>query len=312
MEAPRDATAVSLATVYNPNNEHEELKSNMLILFDEGASGSMIKGDIVQEFLEEFGIEQNVEYMTGAGALACNKRIPLQVTFDEFGGATRINHEFDVDPNPEGIGYDMIIGRDLLNKLGIDLRHSDKTIKWNDVLVPMKSFSDIWEAKHPTRQEMRATFLRSVEPKATREETERVTKILDSNYEKANLEEVVQNATSLNREQKRKLLKTLKKFESLFDGTLGQWKTDPVKIELKDGAKPVNARWYPVPKINKETFKKELMRLVEIGVLEVVHESEWGTPVFIIPKKEGTIRFVIDFRKVNGQVVRKPFPISKL
>ena len=175
LEAPRDATAVSLATVYKPNDKHDELKSNMLILFDEGASGSMIKGDIVQAFLEEFGIEQNVEYMTGAGALACNKRIPLQVTFDEFGGATRINHEFDVDPNPEGIGYDMIIGRDLLNKLGIDLRHSDKTIKWNDVLVPMKSFSDIWEAKHPTRQEMRATFLRSVESKATQEETEQVT-----------------------------------------------------------------------------------------------------------------------------------------
>ena len=43
-----------------------------------------------------------------------------------------------------------------------------------------------------------------------------------------------------------------------------------------------------VPRINKLTFKKELMRLVEIGVLERVQESEWGTPVFIIPKKEGT------------------------
>ncbi|GFH49966.1 hypothetical protein CTEN210_06442 [Chaetoceros tenuissimus] len=312
LEGPSDATAVSLATVYNPSDKHEELKSNMLILFDEGASGSMIKEEIVQEFLEDFGIEQNVEYMTGAGSLACNKRISLQVTFDEFGGATRIHHEFDVDPNPEGIGYDMIIGRDLLNKLKIDLRHSDKTIKWNDVLVPMKSFSDIWEAKHPTRQEMRATFLRSVEPKATQEETERVTKILDANYEKANLEEVVASATSLNREQKRKLLKTLKKFESLFDGTLGCWKTDPVKIQLKEGAKAVNSRWYPVPKINKETFKKELERLVKIGVLEVVHESEWGTPVFIIPKKEGTVRFVTDFRKVNGLVVRKPFPIPRI
>ncbi|GFH55792.1 hypothetical protein CTEN210_12268 [Chaetoceros tenuissimus] len=312
LEGPSDATAVSLATVYNPNDKHEEIKSNMLILFDEGASGSMIKEEIVQDFLEDFGIEQNVEYMTGAGSLACNKRISLQVTFDEFGGATSIHHKFDVDPNPEGIGYDMIIGRDLLNKLKIDLRHSNKTIKWNDVLVPMKSFSDIWEAKHPTRQEMRATFLRSVEPKATQEETERVTKILDANYEKANLEEVVASATSLNREQKRKLLKTLKKFESLFDGTLGRWKTDPVKIQLKEGAKAVNSRWYPVPKINKETFKKELERLVKIGVLEVVHESEWGTPVFIIPKKEGTVRFVTVFRKVNGLVVRKPFPIPRI
>ncbi|GFH50708.1 predicted protein [Chaetoceros tenuissimus] len=99
LEGPSDATAVSLATVYNPNNKHEELKSNMLILFDEGASGSMIKEEIVQDFLEAFGIEQNVEYMTRAGSLACNKRISLQVTFDEFGGATRIHHEFDVYPN---------------------------------------------------------------------------------------------------------------------------------------------------------------------------------------------------------------------
>ena len=41
------------------------------------------------------------------------------------------------------------------------------------------------------------------------------------------------------------------------------------------------------------------MRLVKIGVLERVQESEWDTPVFIIPKKEGTVCFVTDYRKVN-------------
>ena len=309
---PTDPTPVTLATVYNPNDKHEEVKTNMLVLFDDGSSGSMIKGDIVKPFLREFGVNQNVEYMTGAGPLACNQKIQLQVSFDEFGGATRVIHDFDVDPNPEGIGYDMIIGRDLLTKLQIDIRFSDRTIKWEDKIVQMKSFSDIWEGIHPTREEMRATFIRPVEPRVTQEETDRVVKILDADYEKANLDEVVENATSLNREQKRKLLKTLKKFERLFDGTLGRWKTDPVKIQLKEGAKAVNSRWYPVPKINKETFKKELERLVKIGVLEVVHESEWGTPVFIIPKKDGTVRFVTDFRKVNGQVVRKPFPIPRI
>ena len=258
LEVPKDPTPVTLATVYNPEDEHEQVKSNMLVLFDDGSSGSMIKQEIIDTHLEAFGIDANIEYMTGAGPLSCNKKIKLQVTFDEFGGATRIHHEFDVDPNPEGVGYDMIIGRDLLTQLRIDIRFSDKTIKWEDKIVNMKSFSDIWKAKHPTRAEMRATFLKSVEPKATQEETERVTKILDANYEKANLEEVVASATSLNREQKRKLLKTLKKFETLFDGTLGRWKTDPVKIQLKEGAKAVNSRWYPVPKINKATFKKEL------------------------------------------------------
>jgi hypothetical protein len=41
------------------------------------------------------------------------------------------------------------------------------------------------------------------------------------------------------------------------------------------------------------------MRLVDIGVLTPVQQSEWGTPVFIIPKKDGTVRFITDYGKVN-------------
>ena len=112
--------------------------------------------------------------------------------------------------------------------------------------------------------------------------------------------------------KRRRLLDLLKEFDDLFDGTLGQWNTEPVKIELKPNAKPKSARWYPVPHINKDTFRKELMRLVEIGVLNPVQESEYGTPVFIIPKKEGTVRFINDFWQINSQIVRKPYPIPRI
>ena len=110
-------------------------------------------------------------------------------------------------------------------------------------------------------------------------------KILDSKYEKANLEEIVANAKNLDEGQKQMFIKLLKQYETLFDETLGRWNTTPVNIELRSNSKPVNTKWYPVPRINKLTFKKELMRLVKIGVLERVQESEWGTPVFIIPNK---------------------------
>ncbi|GFH56598.1 hypothetical protein CTEN210_13074 [Chaetoceros tenuissimus] len=171
--------------------------------------------------------------MTGAGPLSCNAKIPLHISLDEFGGATKILHDFDIDPNPEGVGYD------ILSKLNIDIRFSDKTIKWEDKVVQMKSFSDIWKDTHPTRAEIQATFLKSAEPKATKKETEQVTKNLDANYKKANLEEVVENATSLNREQRQKLLKKLKKFESLFDGTL-----DFQKVKGQVVWKP-----FPIPRI---------------------------------------------------------------
>ncbi len=41
-------------------------------------------------------------------------------------------------------------------------------------------------------------------------------------------------------------------FEELFDGTLGDWRTEPVYFELKEGAKPYHGRLYPVPNIQRK------------------------------------------------------------
>jgi len=67
-----------------------------------------------------------------------------------------------------------------------------------------------------------------------------------------------------------------KEIEELFNGTPGDWKTEPVSFELKKGAKPFHGRPYPVPNIHKETAIKELNRLCELGVTEFQHVSEWG------------------------------------
>ena len=34
--------------------------------------------------------------------------------------------------------------------------------------------------------------------------------------------------------------------------------------------------------------------------------------MFIIPKKEGTVRFLTDYRRVNQGIVRKPYPIPRI
>ena len=75
---------------------------------------------------------------------------------------------------------------------------------------------------------------------------------------------------------------------------------------------PYHGKAFPVPHIHKETLKKEVERLEEIGVLKRQTESEWASPTFIIPKKQGTVRFISDFREVNKRIKRKPFPIPKI
>jgi hypothetical protein len=56
---------------------------------------------------------------------------------------------------------------------------------------------------------------------------------------------------------------------------------------------------------------KEIVRLVNIGVLEEDYSSEWASPSFAIAK-EKTIRVITDFRKLNLLLKRHPFPIPKI
>jgi hypothetical protein len=152
-----------------------------------------------------------------------------------------------------------------------------------------------------------------MEPQSTQDTTQRATRILDTKYSKADLQSVVRgNCKHQSANQQKKLLQLLKEYESLFDGTLGDWKTKPASFQLKEGVSPYPGRAFPVPKIHKETLFKEVERLVKLGVLEGQPASEWASPLFIIPKKNRTACFLSNFWKVNKRLVRKPFPIPNI
>jgi hypothetical protein len=104
----------------------------------------------------------------------------------------------------------------------------------------------------------------------------------------------------------------LLKVESLFDGTLGDWKLPPVSFELKEGMKPYHDRPYPIPHKHKALFMKEIKRLCNIGVLEWQPSSQWVLPTFIIPQKDSTVRTISDLREHHKRIVRKPCPIPQI
>ena len=69
----------------------------------------------------------------------------------------------------------------------------------------------------------------------------------------------------------------LSKFEHLFDGTLGTWKTNPIELELKnDNEKPYHAKPYPVLHSQEQKLREEVKRLVEFGVLRKINRSKWA------------------------------------
>ena len=80
---------------------------------------------------------------------------------------------------------------------------------------------------------------------------------------------------------------------------------------LNPYSKPFNCKYYLVPIINKETFFKYLKYLVKIGVLTLVKQNQYGTPIFIIHNKEGTVRFIRYYRKLNQKLVRMPYSLPR-
>ena len=69
----------------------------------------------------------------------------------------------------------------------------------------------------------------------------------------------------------------------------------------------------PVLRINKAMFRKEVNRLVLLGLIVEANESEWGAPSFAQPNtKTDCIRFLSEFHNLNRQLKRKPYPMKKI
>ena len=74
-------------------------------------------------------------------------------------------------------------------------------------------------------------------------------KILDVTYAKADLKQVADNTTQINSGEITLLIRLIEELKVLFGGTLGNWATEPVDLELNLNSKPLNFKYYPVPKI---------------------------------------------------------------
>jgi hypothetical protein len=85
---------------------------------------------------------------------------------------------------------------------------------------------------------------------------------------------------------------------------------------MDPNCKPIHACAYTVPRLVEQQLlqSKEIVRLVDIGVLEEDYFSERSTlsPSFAIPKKNGaaTIRVVTDFSNFNLLLKHRMSPLS--
>ena len=81
-----------------------------------------------------------------------------------------IEHRFHVDhgKGKSGIGYDMIIGRDLMVQLGLSADFKHQVLQWDGVTVPMKEPRGLLWKEDLTSYEMRKVAMQTAEQFSTR------------------------------------------------------------------------------------------------------------------------------------------------
>ncbi len=229
---------------------------------------------------------------TSNGTFLTKKVDEIDISFTEYSTSKSVHLTPDIveyDTEANAPLYDLIIGKQSLHDIGTVLDFKEKAITIDSILLPMRNNVNL-QLKPSITKALRHNTCQAQEPVSTCNGTKRVIEILDAKYDKADLIAIVQdNCSHLKSSHKEKLLLLLLKYETLFDGTLGNWNRPPVSIELKKGAKPYHGRPYPIAQIHNATLIKEINRLCSIGVMKRQASLQWASPTFVIPKKDMTV-----------------------
>jgi len=163
---------------------------------------------------------------TSNGTFNTDKVGNIEISFVEYSASKKVRLQPDIveySPGEQAPMYDLIIGKQTMHDLGVVLDFQEKTITIDEILLPMRNIVNLQLKPRITRA-LRENTCFAQEPISTRNATKRVVvvEILDAKYEKADLPAIIrENCSHLTANEREKLLSVLLKYESLFDGTLG-------------------------------------------------------------------------------------------
>src|SRR5438128_4042929 len=80
------------------------------------------------------------------------------------------------------------------------------------------------------------------------------------------------------------------------------------KIDLKEGSKPFRSKVYPMPSNEQQALDDWIKEQLEKGYI-VESKSPMSSPFFFIKKKDGNLRPIQDYRKLNDITIKNSYPL---
>ena len=119
--------------------------------------------------------------------------------------------------------------------------------------------------------------------------------------------------TLLNDDEAEQLTDLLLEYSDIFavnDADLGR--TGIIKHKINTGsAAPIRQHPRRLPTWQQTEADKQVGEMLEKGINEP-SASPWSSPVVLVRKKDGTMRFCIDYRKLNDVTTKDAYPIPRI
>ena len=80
-------------------------------------------------------------------------------------------------------------------------------------------------------------------------------------------------------------------------------------IYIKECCKPFRQPQRRMNPALKDVVKEELQKLLDAGFIYPLSDSEWVSPLVLVPKKNGKWRICVDYRELNKATKKDHFPL---
>ena len=114
----------------------------------------------------------------------------------------------------------------------------------------------------------------------------------------------------LSEQQKQELWCAVKKHRKLFQDTPGRTNLTQIRIETGD-AVPIHLPPYRLPKARHQAVQNEVQQLLRAKIIEP-STSSWASPIVLVPKRDGTLRLCVDYRRLNRVTKPDPYPMPRV
>ena len=84
-----------------------------------------------------------------------------------------------------------------------------------------------------------------------------------------------------------------------------------VPMTIQTTGPPISLPAYRTPLVKRKLVEESIADMLAEGVIRP-SSSPYASPVTLVPKKDGTTRFCVDYRKLNSVTVRDQYPLPQI